>query len=1036
MAEEDRKPNLAVFSAVLAVLAALGLIVYTNIPLKGLRPSIPEVYEPPPKVSARLWQDPFLAVVEYVKATKRTESPPKGFCILSGQKPSVVDGDLQKNIEKRAAQGRITVLAVMVEGGPYADNMEVRLRNRYAILSGLDRADFKPEDAEHLWYSGIEEEEPPSSGWSVSLSNILPYEWLKKWEKDEFILLLWLNDDIFRENPCDKLVIFINFIQSHYNTSYPNQRSLLPFKIIGPATSENLVEMIRKEKSHVVLKDVEIYSPFATVADWILHGRPGPDSPTAKNRKSESSHDPNIINRPPDLIRTTATDEDLAELLVEELGNRGLDILKEGNNRHRDHLVLVAEWDTYYGRMLPRTFKKIFEERLGEKNDKLKEWVHEFTYLRGLDGKLPGEKERDGKDKSKNQTDRQAAEELLITEEPAGKTQYDYLRRLADYLRRLEQDLHRREKGSIGAIGVLGSDFHDKYLILQALGQWFPDAVFFTTDLDARLLHPSYNKWTRNLLVASPFDLQLRDDLQGPVPPFRGSYQTSVYWATLSVFRSGLRTEDFFYTPRPRLFEIGRGNAIDITPEKPQVALITDSGEVRVKPDSGFDPVNRSYPHPTDLPRMSLPHFLIFFLFLGCLLFYSSRNFNRGAKCLGASFVRYLPLTLPAGTTLLWIAFIIYHKVIPNPVEEPFSWSEGVSTWPTFLLRLLAIVLSWSFVFISWRSLQTNRQDIVKKFCLPTAAGPADEPKSLTELQPSQTGDNSPGFWLKSWLGLWRDRVSYNWMPQYSGGAVGMDLLWQEYLRRQSWSYRWRRLLVLLTIYVAVCISITWVDPPKFPVRGTGSIMLNIVTLFFCVLSFLILTLFVFDATKLCWRFVHLIRKLGPDWSEATLRASGWKSDWPQKVEEGLGFGLLIHLIAQHTEVVGRLIFYPFIVWFLIFVSRLHYFDNWHTHLSLALVISLGAVYAWCSAVILRQSAEKFRKVALVRLSQEVIEARVDAAISSEQRGYLESVLRDVETIRRGAFAPYLQNPVLQTLLVPFGGLGGLQLLDLLSRIK
>lgn len=55
---------------------------------------------------------------------------------------------------------------------------------------------------------------------------------------------------------------------------------------------------------------------------------------------------------------------------------------------------------------------------------------------------------------------------------------------------------------------------------------------------------------------------------------------------------------------------------------------------------------------------------------------------------------------------------------------------------------------------------------------------------------------------------------------------------------------------------------------------------------------------------------------------------------------------------------------------------------------------------------------------------------------SPEPRQYLESVLHDIKTIRGGAFAPYLQNPVIQTLLVPFGGIGRLHLLDLLSKVK
>ena len=47
------------------------------------------------------------------------------------------------------------------------------------------------------------------------------------------------------------------------------------------------------------------------------------------------------------------------------------------------------------------------------------------------------------------------------------------------------------------AIGVLGSDVYDKLLILQALKQNFPHAIFFTTDLDARLFPPREIQWTR-----------------------------------------------------------------------------------------------------------------------------------------------------------------------------------------------------------------------------------------------------------------------------------------------------------------------------------------------------------------------------------------------------------------------------------------------------------------------------------------------------------------------------------------------------------
>ena len=71
-----------------------------------------------------------------------------------------------------------------------------------------------------------------------------------------------------------------------------------------------------------------------------------------------------------------------------------------------------------------------------------------------------------------------------------GRSQYDYLRRLGEHL--IALDSRKRQAGSHGvtAIGVLGSDTYDKLLVLDALREHFPRAVFFTADLDARLPWP------------------------------------------------------------------------------------------------------------------------------------------------------------------------------------------------------------------------------------------------------------------------------------------------------------------------------------------------------------------------------------------------------------------------------------------------------------------------------------------------------------------------------------------------------------------
>src|SRR4029434_1974400 len=99
-----------------------------------------------------------------------------------------------------------------------------------------------------------------------------------------------------------------------------------------------------------------------------------------------------------------------------------------------------------------------------------------------------------------------------------------------------ERALARRHAGSFGngavrfsAIAVVGNDYYDKLLVLQALRPVFPEAIFFTTDLYAAMLHPTDNRATRNVIVGSGFGLALHPLLQGGTPPFRDSYQTAAY---------------------------------------------------------------------------------------------------------------------------------------------------------------------------------------------------------------------------------------------------------------------------------------------------------------------------------------------------------------------------------------------------------------------------------------------------------------------------------------------------------------------------
>ncbi len=141
----------------------------------------------------------------------------------------------------------------MVNGGPYANDTESRIRYRVAVLSALQISGYIPEDSEHINFLRIQTTSKPSAG-LLQLSNIIPYEWLKiKSDQQEWlekksdrrpgrVLLLWLNDDSFEPDPLAKLNTLIKFLQS------AGKNIILPYKVIGPAGSNKLDAMVEGAK--------------------------------------------------------------------------------------------------------------------------------------------------------------------------------------------------------------------------------------------------------------------------------------------------------------------------------------------------------------------------------------------------------------------------------------------------------------------------------------------------------------------------------------------------------------------------------------------------------------------------------------------------------------------------------------------------------------------------------------------------------------------------------------------------------------------
>ena len=339
------------------------------------------------------------------------------------------------------------------------------------------------------------------------------------------MLALWLKDEKLTSRPLTTLKDLIKQLTPTLPYKGAPYIHGLDVKLIGPTGSETLRDLVResqglKQKPLPLLDDIDniqVYSPSATISNCDLLNQEG-----SQTHLDCLKNPPNLLEKTTlPIVRTTGTDDVLAASLLWELWQRGVN-RDPGylgsqwkkwvgqDDKCEDGLVLIGERDTRYGRTLLQYLTDGFSDRCGSKKQ-----VRTFSYLRGLDGVLAdadksGNKAPPKNDSGKSKDLREQLEDAPL-EHAEGRSQFDYLRRLADEIDQLDGDKTFAEHG-VKAIGLVGSDLYDKLLILQALRNRFKTKIFFTTDLDARYLHADQKDWTRNLVVASNFGLSL--DLQ------------------------------------------------------------------------------------------------------------------------------------------------------------------------------------------------------------------------------------------------------------------------------------------------------------------------------------------------------------------------------------------------------------------------------------------------------------------------------------------------------------------------------------------
>jgi hypothetical protein len=506
----------------------------------------------------------------------------------------------KKRVEEEAEQ--LQIFAIMIPGGPYVEDVERRLRSRRAVIEGLGIAGYDPEKDDEIGYffvpwlplqpnastcitaleynrkederrgvSGIRPARSASKK-TDSHSLLVPYEWCEPTafgnEKKSVthILILWLTDDAFRDAPLARLADLISWFRLEFFTAFEDENFLqLPvFTVLGPDNSGTLHNMVLEAKddpwnddTRECLATTHVYSSQAAAAESQLL----PETSTKKTCKDliEQKVKRSNSNNGFALDRTILLDDQIVATVWQELDLRGV--------KPSDDIAIISEVDTYYARSLSASFTHPDPNTVPNTDPNIIPInIYPYTYLRGIDGKLPLDEKEEKEAKSAAESDNRSAQSLSRpTERTEGVNQADDLRRLAVMLHNLDTKLRNKGGEGLKAVGLLGSDVYDKLELLKALRPMLPEAVFFTNNLDARLTHPDEWKETHNLVVVSAHGLSLERSYEEyqRIAPFRDSSQTALFEATLEAMKKfgieGAKPKS------PLIFEIGRNGPRELS---------------------------------------------------------------------------------------------------------------------------------------------------------------------------------------------------------------------------------------------------------------------------------------------------------------------------------------------------------------------------------------------------------------------------------------------------------------------------------------
>jgi hypothetical protein len=557
----------------------------------------------------------------------------------------------------------------------------------------------------------------------------------------------------------------------------------------------------------------------------------------------------------------------------------------------------------------------------------------------------------------------------------------------------------RQDGYGIRAVGLLGADVYDKMMILRALRPEFPAAVFFTNNYDAHFERRDNWPDTHNLLIVSPFGSTLPEIyLQQRIAPFRDNSQTSMYVGTLVATERMSKEEVESLLWQTRIFEISRHGAYDLSP--PWYLWRPSDSKFVLEKNYKKDQGQKTWFREWLLGPRVISELVIIALSILAIAAWISVSIARRTLPGGGTATQRLKRALVSTTFWLvcgvpLIVFLVALIAQYWGAEEPLAFFSGISIWPTEMVRLIAFLLAIFFMFKASFDLRANARRIEAEFSF--------APLPLTPFQ-----------WRDLGIGFERWRMK----ESARTSRFSAEEAWHAYLSRHKFWPRLIRIGILFTLYWIFSLMVLQLSPqPLPPARGVMAFKADAVVFYLGGVALLLLSFYVVDAIQLNSNFIRMFAREVTKWGRGVVDRSHRS---PPLTEEELSAYHEIFFVAERTQVIAPLIWYPLLVLTLLVIARSSWFDNWTWPPGLILIIAITASWALGSAMLLRRAAEHLRETALNDLRR----FRLLGQDSDVKRKTFDELMAEIRDLKTGAFAPLSDQPFIKAVLFPGAGLG------------